>query len=201
MKALLKPSIKRDHMSVFCFVALLYAMNDELTRAHTEAMVPSSDLSLVPLEIARAMNPRPPSPTTAAATQRNQRREDLKQLSMRGGVTLTKMQSMPLFHGQTDKTSSLSRAGSISSELMTEAVVPLSQSARSKEPVRPPRDARRKCPQHEVRGLIPLFAEFIPTNIFYSGFLSFLLRCHANRTSSQNRASPSGRMTLFQARR
>jgi hypothetical protein len=182
---------------LFCSVTLC----DDLTCAHAESMVPSADLSLVSLEIARAMNPRPPSPTTAAATQRNQRREDLMQLSMRGEMTLTKTQSMPLFHGQTDKTSSPSRAASISSELMTEAVVPLSQSARLKAPVRPPRDARRKRSQHEVRGLIPLFAEFIPTNIFYSGFLSLLLRCHANRTSSQNRASPSGRMTIFQARR
>jgi hypothetical protein len=152
MKALRKPSIKRDRMSVsFCSFTLC----DDLIRAHAETMVPSADVRLVPLDIARAMNPRPPSPTTAAATQRNQRRENLKQLSTRGEVTLTKMQSMPSFRGQKDKTSGSSRAGPIPSGFMTKAVSPLSPSATSKPPVRPPRDARRKGPQLEVRGLIP----------------------------------------------
>jgi hypothetical protein len=178
-----------------------FTLYNGLTRARSEAMVPSADFTLVSLETARATNPRPPSPTTAAATQRKQRRENLRQLSLRGEVSLTKMQSMPSFHSQADKTSGPSRAGSISSELMTKAVVPLSPITRSKAPVRPPRDARRKRPHHEVRGLIPPFAEFIPTNFFYSGFLSLLLRCHANRTSSQNRASPSGKMAIFRAHR
>ena len=161
----------------------------------------SADVPLVTLDIARAMNPRPPSPTTAAATQRNQRRENLKQLSTRGEVTLTKMQSMPSLDGQKDKTSSPSRAGSVSSGLMTKVVLPLSPTARSKAPVRPPRNARRKGPQLEVRGLliIPAFTEFIPTNVFYSGLLSLLLRCHAN--STQNRASSSGQMAISRARR
>lgn len=164
-------------------------------------MVPSTDLRLVPLDIARAMNPRPPSPNTVAATQRNQRRENSRQLSTRGEVTLTKMQSMPSFHGQRDKTSSPSRAGPIPSGLMTKAVFPLAPSATSKPPVRPPRDARRKGPQLEVRGLIPPSTEFIPTNVFYSGFLTLLLRCHANSTNSQNRVSSSGQMAIFRARR
>ena len=197
MKALRKPNIKRDHMSVFRFVALHIC--DDLICVHAETMVPSADVSLVTLDIARALNPRPPSPTTAAATQRNQRREDLKQLSTRGKVALTKMQSMPSFHGQKDKTSSLSRAGSISNGLMTKAVSPLSPSATSKAPVRPPRDARRKGSQLEVRGLTPPFTECIPTNVFYSGFLSPLLRCHTN--STQNRASSSGQMAIFRERR
>ncbi|KAF8489479.1 hypothetical protein F5888DRAFT_1808828 [Russula emetica] len=145
IKALRKPSIKRDYM---------------------KAIVPSVDVPLVTLEIARAMNPRPPSPTTAAATQRNQRRENLKQLSTRGGVALTKMQSMPLFHGQKDKTSSLSRADSISSGLTTKAVFPLSPSAESKAPVRPPRDARRKGAQLEHKfaeqGLIKWASGHLP---------------------------------------
>jgi hypothetical protein len=121
-------------------------------RAHAGAAVHSAGVPLVPLEIARAMNPRPPSPTTAVAMQRSQRLGDMGQLSTRGEVTLMKMQSMPSFHGQTNKSSSLSRAGSISSELMTRAVFPLPPSARSKAPVRPPRDARRESPQLEVRG-------------------------------------------------
>jgi hypothetical protein len=137
-----------------------FTLCDDLIHAHAKAMACSADVRLVPLEIARAMNPRPPSPTTAAATQRNQRRENLKQLSTHGEVTLTKMQSMPSFHGQKDKTSSPPRADSISGGLMTEAVSPLSPSARSKAPVRPPRDARRKGPQLEVRSLIPAFTEF-----------------------------------------
>lgn len=120
MKALRKPNIKRDHM---------------------KTMVPSTDVRLVPLEIARAMSPRPPSPTTAAATQRNHRRENLKQMS--------KMQSMPSFHGQKDRTSSPSMAGSSSNGFTTKAVFSLSPSGTSKAPVRPPRDARRKGPQLE----------------------------------------------------
>jgi hypothetical protein len=167
-------------------------------------MVSSADLSLVSLEIARDMKPRPPSPTTAAAMQRNQRRGNLEQLSTRGVATLTQMQSMPSLHGQKAKTSSPSRAGSISSGPMTKAVFPLSPSATSKPPVRPPRNARRKVNQLEVRGLIPPFTEFIPTNVFYSGLLSLLLRCHADRTSSQNslnRASSSGQMAIFRTRR
>jgi hypothetical protein len=184
-----------------CVSFCSFTLCGDLIRAHAVAMVPSADVSLVSLEIARAMNPRPPSPTTAAAMQRNQRRENLKQLSTRGEVTLTKIQSMPSFHGQKDKTSSPSRAGSIPSGLMTKAAFPLSPSATSKAPVRPPRDTRRKCPQLEVRGLIPSFTELIPTNVFYSGFLSLLLRCHANSTSSQNRASSSGQMAIFRARR
>jgi hypothetical protein len=79
---------------------------------------------------------------------------------MNSEVTLTKMQSMPSFHGQTDKTFIPSRASPISNELTTKAFIPLSPSAGSKAPVRPPRDARRKRPQ-QVRGLIPPFAEFI----------------------------------------
>ncbi len=154
---------------------------DDLIRAHAGAMGPSADLTLVPLEIARAMNPRPPSPTTAATTQKSQRRENLKQLSTRGGVTFTKMQSMPSFHGQTDKTYSPSRAGSISSEFMTNAVIPLSLSARSRAPVRPPRDARRKGPQIEVRGLIPPLQSLYPR----------ILCCYAAmRTAPVRRSGP-----------
>src|SRR6266567_3286011 len=134
-----------------CVSFCSFTLCDDLIRAHAEAVVSSADVSLVPLEIARAMKPRPPSPTTAAAaTQRNQRRENLKQLSTRGEVTLTQMQSMPSFHDQKDKASSPSRVGPISSGLMTNAVFPLSPSATSKPPVRPPRDARRKGPQLEV---------------------------------------------------
>jgi hypothetical protein len=176
-----------------------FTLFDDLICAHAETMVPSADVPLVTLDIARAMNPRPPSPTAAAATQRRQRRENWKQLSTRGEATLTKMQSMPSFHGQKGKTSGFSRAGSISNGIMRKAVPPLSPSATSRAPVRPPRDARRKGPQLEVRGLTPPFAEFIPTNVFYSGVLSLLLRCHVN--STQNRASSSGQMAIFRERR
>jgi len=128
-----------------------FTLCNNLIRAHAEDMASLADFPLVTLEIARAMNPRPPSPTTAAATQRNHRRENLKKSSARSEVTLTKIQSMTSFHGQNDKTSSPSLAGS-SSGLMTKAVPPLSQSARSKAPVRPPRDVRRKGHRLEVRG-------------------------------------------------
>lgn len=176
-----------------------FAICDDLIRALAEATVHSSDVPLVPLAIARAMNPRPPSPTTAAETQRNYRREDLKQLSTRREVTLTKMQSIPSFHGQINKAFTPSRAGSISSELMMKAVVPVSPSARPKAPVRPPRDARRKHSQLEVRSIIPLLNEFIYSRIFYSGSPSLLLHFHANRTSSKNRVSSSGKMAIFRA--
>ena len=165
-------------------------------RAHAEPTLTSADVPLVSLDIARAMNPRPPSPAAAAATQRKQRREklNLKQLNTCGEVA-TEMQSMFPSHGQKDKTSGPSRAGSTSSGLMAEAVLPLSPSAESKAPVRPPRDARRKRPQLEVRGLVASFTEFLPTTVSFSVFLS--LSCYANSTSSQNRASSSGRMAIF----
>ena len=180
----------------FCRLCIMQTV---LTRAPIEAMSPSTDLTLVPLEVARAMNLRPPSPTTAAATQREQRRENLRQLSTHGEVTLAKMQSMPSFRGQTDKTPGPSRTGSISSELVTNAVVPQSPIVRSNAPVRPPRDARRKRPQHEVRGLFNPLPSLYPRMCSIWG--SSL--CHANRASSQNRASPSGQMAIFhwQARR
>lgn len=182
MKALLRPSIRSDHKSMFY---LWFTLCGDLICARAEAMVSLADVSLVPLEIARTMNPRPPSPTTAAAKQRSHRRENLKQLSTHGGVTLTKMQSMP---SQNDKTSVPSRAGSISSGLMTKAVLPLSPSDESKAPIRPPRDARRKGPQLEVRGSIPPFSESIPMNAFYSR--SFLC-CYASmRTAPVRRSGP-----------
>jgi hypothetical protein len=70
---------------------------------------------------------------------------------------------------------------------MTEAVLPLSPRAMSKTPARPPRDARRKGPQLEVRGSIPPFTEFIPTNVFYLGFLSMSLRypCEQHQFAEQ----------------
>jgi len=116
---------------------------------------PAADFPVIPLETARAMSPRPPSPTTAAATQRAVRRENPNQLFTRSATTLTKMQSMSSFHGQKSKTSSPSRARTINSGgLTTKNVLPLSPkspNAKAKAPVRPPRDARRKDPQPEVR--------------------------------------------------
>ncbi len=153
MKALMKPSIKRDHMSMFHF--LTSTSSDDLTHAYAEGMGSSADFPVIPLETARAMSPRPPSPTTAAATQRAVRRENPNQLFTRSATTLTKMQSMSSFHGQKSKTSSPSRARTINSGgLTTKNVLPLSPkspNAKAKAPVRPPRDARRKDPQPEVR--------------------------------------------------
>jgi hypothetical protein len=132
-----------------CVLFCSFTLCDNLIlRAHAEPTVTSADIPLVTLEIARAMNPRPPSPAAAAATQRKHRRENLKLLNTCGEVT-TKMQSIFSSHCQKDKTSGLSRAGPTSSGLMAEAVLPLSPSAESKAPVRPPRDARRKGPQRE----------------------------------------------------
>lgn len=148
-------------------------------------MVSLADVSLVPLEIARTMNPRPPSPTTAAAKQRKNRHENLKQLSTHGGVNLAKMRSMP---GQNDRNPGPSRDGSISSGLVTKAVPSLSPSDKSKAPIRPPRDARRKDLQLEVRGLIPPFSESILMNAFYS---RSSLCCYASmRTAPVRRTGP-----------
>ncbi|KAF8463952.1 hypothetical protein DFH94DRAFT_785917 [Russula ochroleuca] len=121
VKALLKPNIKRDHMN---------------------PIMSPADIHVVSLEVAQAMNPRPPSPNSVAATQRNIRRENSKRLSMRSEATLTKMQSMPLL-GRSNTISSRSQAGSFTSRLETKSPVPLSASAELKAPVRPPRDARR----------------------------------------------------------
>ncbi len=144
-------------------------------------MASSADFSVVPLSIAQAMKPRPPSPTAAAARQRMLRHENLNLLSARSEASLTKMQSMPSL--QKDKTSSPSRADSITGGLVTRDIFPLSLSAKSKAPVRPLRDVRRKAPQPEVCSLIPPFSEFILTS-----------------TSSQNRDSSSGQVIIFRIR-
>ena len=182
------PETEYQTRSFECVSFCGFTLCDDLIRAHVETMVPSTDLRLVPLDIARAMNPRPPSPNTVAATQRNQRRENSRQLSTRGEVTLTKMQSMPSFHGQRDKTSSPSRAGPIPSGLMTKAVFPLAPSATSKPPVRPPRDARRKGPQLEVRGIIPPLPILYPQ--MYSIRGSSLCCYAAMRTEPVRRTGP-----------
>lgn len=155
MKALLKPNIKRDNKSVFCFLSLLYTT--ELTHARAEAAVFPVDISVVPLEIAQAMNPRPPSPSSAAATQRAIRRENSIKSSARGGATLTKVQSMQVLSGQNDKISGRPRSGSFTSGVKTKGPAALSTSAKVNAPVRPPRDERRKGfhGHPEVRGLIP----------------------------------------------
>lgn len=159
MKALLKPNIKRYNKSVFCFLTL--TLFDELTHARAEAPVFPIDISVVPLEIAQAMNPRPPSPSSAAETQRAIRRENSIKLSTRGGATMTKMQSMQVLsspQGQDDKMSGRPRSGSFTSGVETKGPVPLPTSATNvKAPVRPPRDERRKGfhGYPEVRGLIP----------------------------------------------
>jgi hypothetical protein len=127
MKALLKPTIKRDH---------------------TKPMVIPTDLPVVSLEIAQAMHPRPPSPETLRTI--TIRRRNSSQMSMRSEATLTKMRSMSSFHGQNDKIPSRPQAGSSStSGLETKCPVPLSTSAKLKAPVRPPRDARRENPHPE----------------------------------------------------
>lgn len=113
-----------------------------------------SDINVVSLEIAQAMNPRPPSPDSAAATQRNISRENSKQLSTRGEGTLTKMRSMPLLD-RNNKTSSCSQAEPSISALETKVPGPLSTSTALKAPVRPPRDARRNGLRFEVCSLIP----------------------------------------------
>ena len=146
MKALLKPNIKRDHMSAFHFVT--FSLDDhDLTRAHPEGIVFPADLQVVSLEIAQAMNPRPPSPNSVVETQQALRRENSNKLPTREGGTLTKMQSMqalPLSHGQTDKISGRPRSGSFTSGSETKSSAPLSKSTELKAPVRPPRDERRK---------------------------------------------------------
>ena len=153
-----------------------------------------SDINVVSLEIALAMRPRPPSPDSAAATQRNTRRENSKQSSTRGEATLTKMPSMPLL-GRNNKISSRSQAGPPD---------PLSASTALKAPVRPPRDARRNGLRLEVRSLIPSLWRVYTHKCVLFTTPDLSLHSHANRlnsTNPQNKALSGGQTAIFQARR
>ena len=158
------PEAEYQARSYACVSFCNFSLYDhDLTCAHPEGTVFPTELQVVSLETAQAMNPRPPSPNSAAATQRALRSEIVNKLPTREGGTLTKMRSVQALsssHGQKDKVFGRPRSGSFTSGNETKGPVPLSKSIEVKPPVRPPRDERREgLIRHlEVRGLIlPLY--------------------------------------------
>lgn len=130
-----------------------------LTHAHTEAVAHPVNATAVPLAVAQAMNPRPPSPPARAVIQRYMRRRHRDQLPTRDVDILMEDQTAASSHSEHDKIRGQVRTWLSFKELEAEGPVSQSTSTEPHAPVRPPRNRKRDgpSPRPEVRCLISYF--------------------------------------------